>query len=343
MTIPHAPYGPNRITQGFPLTGEQHQECHDYPITLYNALVDYINTLPIVTGGSIQTGMAMIWTAGPCPSGFLPAIGQDVSRTTYADLNTLYAAAGYPYGNGNGSTTFTMPDLRGKAPIGANPMFGSTNGALSTRILGQSYGAETTNYAPAGNISVSLTNGPISGDISISNGPMTGALDISTLTTNVSVSLGSLASNVSATNGPMTGTLDVTNNPITGAGTSAVTGANCVLVNNTEGATSVVECPPGLTVDVSDIASKLDYSVTVGLGTLASGVTVSNGAMTGSLSVTNGVPGGSIGLGSLASAVTGNKGNIASNVSVASQTFTGTPASIAIIPPSQAISYIIKT
>lgn len=56
--------------------------------------------------------------AGPAtnvPSGWLICRGQAVSRTTYAKL---FAAIGTTYGNGNGSTTFNLPDLRGRTPIG---------------------------------------------------------------------------------------------------------------------------------------------------------------------------------------------------------------------------------
>lgn len=43
-----------------------------------------------------------------------------------------------PYGLGNGSTTFNVPDLRGRSPIGAG-----TGSGLTARVLGTQYGAET--------------------------------------------------------------------------------------------------------------------------------------------------------------------------------------------------------
>jgi len=43
-----------------------------------------------------------------------------------------------PYGLGNGSSTFNVPDLRGRAPIGAG-----TGSGLTARVLGTQYGAET--------------------------------------------------------------------------------------------------------------------------------------------------------------------------------------------------------
>lgn len=43
------------------------------------------------------------------PAGWLKCNGASVSRATYADL---FAAIGITYGNGNGATTFNLPDLR---------------------------------------------------------------------------------------------------------------------------------------------------------------------------------------------------------------------------------------
>lgn len=49
------------------------------------------------------------------PDGFLLCQGQAVSRTTYAEL---FAVIGTAFGTGDGSTTFNVPDLRGKVPVG---------------------------------------------------------------------------------------------------------------------------------------------------------------------------------------------------------------------------------
>ena len=45
------------------------------------------------------------------PQGYLPCDGRAVDRTTYADL---FAAIGTAWGSGDGSTTFNVPDLRGR-------------------------------------------------------------------------------------------------------------------------------------------------------------------------------------------------------------------------------------
>jgi microcystin-dependent protein len=61
------------------------------------ATVDY---MPI---GSVLT---LSWAIDPYPSGWLKCDGTDVSRTEYSQL---FAAVGTDYGEGDGSTTFTLP------------------------------------------------------------------------------------------------------------------------------------------------------------------------------------------------------------------------------------------
>lgn len=59
--------------------------------------------------------------------------GQAVSRTTYADL---FNAIGTTWGAGDGSTTFNLPDLRGRALFGADAMGGTAANRLTTASLG---------------------------------------------------------------------------------------------------------------------------------------------------------------------------------------------------------------
>lgn len=49
------------------------------------------------------------------PDGFLLCQGQEVSRTTYAEL---FKVIGTAFGAGDGSTTFNVPDLRETVPVG---------------------------------------------------------------------------------------------------------------------------------------------------------------------------------------------------------------------------------
>lgn len=50
------------------------------------------------------------------PSGYLKADGAEVGRETYPDL---FAAIGTVFGEGNGETTFNLPDLIGRFPQGS--------------------------------------------------------------------------------------------------------------------------------------------------------------------------------------------------------------------------------
>ena len=77
---------------------------------------------------SAPTGTMMPFAASTVPSGWLLCDGSAVSRSTYA---ALFALIGTSYGVGNGSTTFNLPDLRGRAPIGAGQGNGLTNRALA--------------------------------------------------------------------------------------------------------------------------------------------------------------------------------------------------------------------
>jgi microcystin-dependent protein len=58
----------------------------------------------------VPTGAVMPFAMNTAPSGWLAANGSAVSRTAFA---ALFAAIGTTYGAGDGSTTFTLPDLRG--------------------------------------------------------------------------------------------------------------------------------------------------------------------------------------------------------------------------------------
>lgn len=53
-------------------------------------------------------------------AGFLVANGAEVGRATYPDLCAVYEAMGFPWGAGDGSTTFNLPNLIGKFPEGAD-------------------------------------------------------------------------------------------------------------------------------------------------------------------------------------------------------------------------------
>ena len=74
----------------------------------------------------IPTGTIMPYAGTTAPSGYVLADGSALSRTTYKNLFTI---CGVAYGSGDGSTTFNVPDLRGRVPVGKNAATFSTLGA----------------------------------------------------------------------------------------------------------------------------------------------------------------------------------------------------------------------
>lgn len=72
------------------------------------------------------------------PAGWLLCYGQAVSRATYA---TLFAAISTVYGVGDGSTTFNLPDLRGRVVGGKDNMGGTAASRLTSPVAGSTLGA----------------------------------------------------------------------------------------------------------------------------------------------------------------------------------------------------------
>ncbi len=68
-----------------------------------------------VFGGDTPVGAGMLWYTNTAPANWLICDGAAVSRTQYG---ALFAILGTTYGAGNGSTTFNLPDLRQRFPIG---------------------------------------------------------------------------------------------------------------------------------------------------------------------------------------------------------------------------------
>lgn len=102
------------------------------------ATVDQIGESVSVPIGSVLD----FWGSTP-PDGYLFAAGQEVSRASYA---ALFAVIGTNAGAGDGSTTFNLPDYRGRIGAGrenmATPATARLN-TLSSSTLGAAGGAQT--------------------------------------------------------------------------------------------------------------------------------------------------------------------------------------------------------
>ncbi|OUS00763.1 hypothetical protein A9Q86_08375 [Flavobacteriales bacterium 33_180_T64] len=77
---------------------------------------------------SVPTAAIFAFPTAIAPTGYLICDGSAVSRTTYADL---FAVIGVIYGNGNGSTTFNLPDYRGEFLRGFDNGAGNDPDAIS--------------------------------------------------------------------------------------------------------------------------------------------------------------------------------------------------------------------
>lgn len=100
--------------------------------------VDSIGASPLVAvTGVTPTGAITMFGGVAPPNGWLLCNGTAVSRTTFADL---FMTIGTTYGPGDGSTTFNVPDLRGRAPIAPDAGAGRVT---ANNLLGQSAGEQT--------------------------------------------------------------------------------------------------------------------------------------------------------------------------------------------------------
>lgn len=101
-----------------------------------NALSSGISSL-----STVQTGTVHLFSGASAPDGYLLCDGSAVSRETYA---SLFAVTGTAYGAGNGSTTFNIPNLQqrfplGKAVSGTGSTLGATGGAIDHTHTGPSH------------------------------------------------------------------------------------------------------------------------------------------------------------------------------------------------------------
>lgn len=115
----------------------QNQTTH----VVYDQGTDSFIILSTPPNGIAPAIGAYVWFAGSSlPPGCLWPDGRNVSRTTYA---ALFATLGTAYGAGNGSTTFGLPDVRGRAFFGVDNMGGTAANRVtsSSGITGTTLGA----------------------------------------------------------------------------------------------------------------------------------------------------------------------------------------------------------
>lgn len=98
----------------------------------YEAIVDAI----------VPIGAVLPFYGSRPPKNWLLCYGQEVSRTEY---KALFDAIGISAGGGNGSTTFNIPDLKGKVIYGQ----GSTDALVAGSTVGETHHTLTVNEMPS--------------------------------------------------------------------------------------------------------------------------------------------------------------------------------------------------
>jgi microcystin-dependent protein len=104
----------------------------DYGRRALQRMKEYVDSKFVLAG---PVGELVPFAGVAAPTGFMVCNGQAISRTTYSGL---FVVIGTVWGVGDGSTTFNLPDLRGRTLIGAG-----TGVGLSARSLAGAGGAET--------------------------------------------------------------------------------------------------------------------------------------------------------------------------------------------------------
>jgi microcystin-dependent protein len=101
------------------------------------------------TGDGVPTGAVIFVPKNVVPSGYLLCDGSAYSRVTYSAL-FAFGGTSAPFGPGDGSTTFNVPDYRGRKLVGKGghttvDTVGKNEGALdSARSASHSHSATST-------------------------------------------------------------------------------------------------------------------------------------------------------------------------------------------------------
>lgn len=116
--------------------------------SLYELLTSLLRTTNI--------GEVKMYAGSTAPKGWLICDGASISRTKYAKL---FSVIGTAYGSGDGSTTFSIPDMRGRTAIGVGT--GNATGATAHNLATK--GGNEDLIVPYHNHSVSASTGAITG------------------------------------------------------------------------------------------------------------------------------------------------------------------------------------
>mgnify|MGYP006921424268 CR=1 FL=1 len=106
----------------------------------FKDLADAVDTATKAVANRIPAGAISDYAGTTAPTGWLLCDGSAVNRTTYAEL---FSVIGTSFGAGNGSTTFNVPDFRGRVGVGLDNLGGTDAGRLDvTNTLGGNGGTQ---------------------------------------------------------------------------------------------------------------------------------------------------------------------------------------------------------
>ena len=153
--------GANATTLQFYYNASTNAVSHAFYVRTYTPKTNWSDWTKIgpaeeVPEGNLFTTGDFVFTYRSARDGFLLCNGTTVSRTTYANL---FKVIGTKFGAGNGSTTFNLPDFRGKFAQGANGNLGNSIAAGLPNITGsiQIYGVDLS--ANVGAFSINSESG----------------------------------------------------------------------------------------------------------------------------------------------------------------------------------------
>ncbi len=108
-------------------------------VTLNTGWID----IPTASGATaaLPTGTVAAYAGSSPPTGWLLCDGSAVSRSVYS---TLFSVISTTYGAGDGSSTFNLPDLRGRMPAGR----AASGGHADVSTLGNNEGIALANRRP---------------------------------------------------------------------------------------------------------------------------------------------------------------------------------------------------
>lgn len=275
------------------------------------------------------------YSASPAaPTGWLYANGGVVSRATYPDL---YIAIGTAYGNGLGDgLTFSLPDLRGRMPVGAD------DGANRISLL--TFNAVTTG-GTGGSETRSLVAGNIPSGVGVNVSSLSVAVSIPSVSVTVNGSISGSASGQTAS-GSITGT--ASGGTVTGTASGTVSGSASVTSSDTlvhvggasDNYTSVAGTGTFNTPTRKAITSSGTISGSISATSLA-------GTLSGAATVTGSFSGSPVSTGTVSGTFSGSGSGsgTGTGTGTGSGTTTGTPSGTAfsIIPASMVLFPIIKT